>query len=329
MKQKFIKLFMMLTAFAFIVSATAQHQVNTPDGRTLSSIVKKEAPTEWGKSTKDIVFYEDFSDGGFDNWTVMGEGAENWSLSQNNQAGGEIPEARMTYSPVFLGTSRFVSPVINTSGYSDLSLSFLHVLDLWTGGGGFWVSVETTSDGGTTWNQVWELNWTTNDDYYAFEVLGVNTPDVGSENFQMCFKFEDNSDLLDWWKIDNITLGDPVLYNVAPAAILGLDDFIFENDEVMVSSEINNYGSETVSFDVKLEIDDGSSIVFESTISVSDLVFGEVATVDFDTWTAVQGDSYTATVTTMLSGDENPDNDQMTKSFFVLFLLFAYLLALL
>lgn len=318
MKQRFIKLFMLLTAFAFILSATAQHQVNLPDGRTLSSIVKKEAPAEWGNSTKDVIFYEDFSDGGFDNWTIVGEGAENWVASETNQAGGVAPEAMMYYSPVFLGTSRFVSPVINTTGYTELALSFLHVLDLWSGGGGFWVSVETTSDGGTTWNQVWELEWTTTDDYYAFEVLGVSTPDVGSDNFQMCFKFEDNSDLLDYWLLDNITLGDPIQYDVTPTDIIGLDDFIFEDNEVYVSADINNYGSETVSFDVVLEISDGSSIVFESTKSVSDLAFGEVATVDFDMWTAgLEGTNYSATVTTQLSGDENPDNDQMVMGFIV------------
>jgi len=313
-----MKLFTMLTAFAFILGAAAQHQVNTPDGRTLSSVVKKDAPANWNSSTKDVIFFEDFSDGGFDNWTIVGEGAENWFESETNQCGGVIPEARMYYSPVFLGTSRLVSPVINTTGYSTLALSFLHVLDLWSGGGGFWVSVETTSDGGTTWNQVWELEWTTTDDYYAFEVLGVSTPDVGSDNFQMCFKFEDNSDLLDWWALDNITLGDPIQYDVTPTAILGLDDFIFEDNEVYVSADINNYGSETVSFDVVLEISDGSSIVFESTKSVSDLAFGDVATVDFDMWTAeVEGVNYSATVTTMLSGDENPDNDQAVVDFIV------------
>ena len=319
MKRKTLRLFMLFAAFAFIFSATAQHNVNTIDGRLKTSSVKKSALVAWSESIKDILFYEDFSDNGFENWTVMGEGAENWSAEATNQAGGSIPEAEMYRSPAFLGTSRFVSPVINTSGYSDLSLSFLHVLDLWYGGGGFWVSVETTSDGGTTWNQVWELNWTTTDDYYAFEVLGVNTPDVGSENFQMCFKFENNSDLIDLWAIDNITLGDggSIFYDVTPTAILGLDDYIFKNDEVMVSSEIINNGSETVSFDVKLEIDDGSNVVFESTKTVTDLAFGEVATVDFDTWTAVVGDSFTAIVTTMLSGDENPDNDQIYQGFVV------------
>jgi len=277
-------------AVGIVFGSLAQHDVNVNvkhrEKETISS-VKSNVQYSQNRSVTDIVFSEDFSNNGFDNWTVVGEGLENWTASETNHAGGEIPEALMSFSPIITGTSRLVSPVINTSGYSNLNLSFLHVLDLWTGGGGFWVSVETTSDGGTTWNQVWELNWITPDDYYAFEVLGVTTPDVGSENFQFCFKFEDNSDLLDFWAIDNITLEVPFLYDVTPTAILGLDEVINNGDDLIISSEINNYGSETVSFDVKLEIDDGSDIIFESTQTVTDLAYGEQTTVNFDSWSSV------------------------------------------
>ena len=315
MKRKFTKLLMLVVAFAFIFSAAAQHNART-DLRQKVSSVKKNVPNDWSRSTNVVVFSEDFSNNGFDNWTVMGEGNDNWSASDTDHAGGELPEALMSFSPVFTGTSRLVSPVINTSGYSNLNLSFLHVLDLWTGGGGFWVSVETTSDGGTTWNQVWELNWTTVDDYYAFEVLALNTPDVGSDNFQFCFKFEDNSDLLDFWAIDNVTLEVPFLYDVTPTAILGLEGIINNGNDVTVSSTINNYGSETVTFDVKMEIDDGSNVIFTSTKTVTDLAWGEQITVDFDTWSSLEG-NYTAIVTTMLSGDENTANDELAEPFVV------------
>lgn len=317
MKQIFIKLFVLLTAFAFTFSATAQHQVNAPGGRTLSTTIKKEAPANWGKSTEDIIFYEDFSDNGFENWAIDGEGLENWEAAPVNLAGGEPPEAYMMYSPVFVGTSRLVSPVINTSGYEALSLTFLHLLDLWAGGGGFWVAVETTSDGGETWNEVWELYWETTDNYAAFEVLAVSTDDVGSEDFQFCFKFWDNSDLLDFWAIDNITLAEATMYDVSPIALTGFEENIFEEDEVLVSTSISNYGSETVSFDVTLEINDGSSVVFENTQTVSDLAFGEQAQVDFESWVAVGGLTWTAVVTTELAGDENPDNDVLSYDFVV------------
>lgn len=103
---------------------------------------KKQTPIDWENSSKDIIFFEDFSNDGFDNWTVMGDGTENWVLSDTEYADGEVPEAHMKWWPAFMGTSRFVSPVTNT----DLS----------------------------------------------------------------------------YWAIDNIYVGDPVMYDVTPTDIIGL-----------------------------------------------------------------------------------------------------------
>ena len=315
MKRKLFKFSLLVLTLALLGAVSAQTPVQLKHGEKSGINPNKwNSNLNWNLSAKDVLFYEDFAT--LDDWTIVGEGAANWGISNTNQAGGVAPEANMAYSPVFLGTSRLVSPVINTTGYSEIGLSFLHVLDLWSGGGGFWVSVETTSDGGANWNQVWELYWETTDDYYAFEVLGVNTPDVGSENFQFCFKYEDNSDLLDWWRIDDVTLGDATSYDVATVGIEGLDGNLYSGDPVDVTGVVKNLGSETVTFDVKLEILDGSTVVFESTKTVSDLAFGESADVDFDTWTAEEG-SYTASVTAMLTGDENPANDVFDVDFVV------------
>lgn len=315
MKRKLSKLSFIVFAFAIFFSGMAQNTSHSKhDQRTETNFVKKSLPAGWDKSVDEVLFYEDFS-GGIDDWTVVGEGADNWTAANTGNAGGVAPELRMAYSPIFLGTSRIVSPVINTTGYTELGLSFLHFLDAYNTGG-YWLSVETTSDGGDTWNQVWELYWETTNNYAAFEVLSVSTSDVGSADFQFCFKFEDNSDLLDGWYIDNVTLGEPIMYDVTPTSISGVQGTYYDGDDITASSVVKNYGSETVSFDVLLEISDGSTVVFESTKSVSDLAFGESSTVDFDAWTAAEG-SYTATVTTLLVDDEVTDNDMLSFDFTV------------
>jgi len=315
MQTNLFKLSLFAFCFSIFISSMAQQRVNLKhDENQTTTVMKNNAPKGWHKSIDEVVFYEDFSVG-LDAWTVLGEGSENWGIVETNKAGGAIPEVSMYWSPAFMGTSRLVSPAINTSGYTQLSLSFLHFIDNYVQGGGFWVSVETTSDGGTTWNQVWELNILTTEDYSAFEVLIVNTPDIGSANFQFCFKFEDNSFQLDAWHIDNVTLGEQASFDVTPLSISGFENLLHGGDVVNVSSEIANYGSEIVSFDVILEILEGSNIVFSSVKSVSNLAFGEPpATVAFDPWTAVIG-FYTASVTTLLPGDENPDNDQIDQAF--------------
>ncbi len=309
MQTNLLKLSLIAFCFTIFISSTAQQSVKLNHGEDQETrITKNNAPKGWHKSIEEVLFYEDFS-AGLDAWTIQGVGSGNWGIVQNNKAGGAIPEVSMYWSPAFLGTSRLVSPVINTSGYTQLSLSFLHFVDSYAFNTGFWVSVETTSDGGATWNQVWELNWLTGDNYNAFEVLIVNTPDIGSANFQFCFKFEDDSYQIDAWNIDNVTLGEQASFDVTPLSIFGFENLIHEGDVVNISSEIVNYGSEIVSFDVIFEIYEGSNIVFSSTKLVSNLAFGEPATVAFDPWTAVKG-FYIASVTTLLPGDENPDNDQ-------------------
>ncbi len=314
MQMNLLKLSFIAFCFAIFISSIAQQSVNLKhNDNQISKVIKKEPPKGWHKSIEEIVFYEDFS-AGLDAWTIVGEGSENWGLVQTTKAGGAIPEVSMNYYPSFLGTSRLVSPIINTSGYPQLSLSFLHFIDNYAGSSGFWISVETTSDGGTTWNEVWELNIQTIDDYNAFEVLIVNTPDIGSENFQFCFKFEDDSYQLDAWHIDNVTLGEQASFDVRPLSMYGLENLLYGGDVVNISSEIVNYGSEIVSFDVILEIYEGSNTVFSSVKTVSNLAFGEPGTVAFDPWNAVTG-FYTASVTTLLSGDENPDNDQIEHAF--------------
>jgi len=302
------KLSLIAFCFTIVISSMAQHIANLKPGENHeNTITKVNAPKGWHKSAAQTLFYEDFS-AGLDAWTIMGEGADNWGIAETNIAGGAVPEVSMYWSPSFQGTSRLVSPVINTSGYTELSLSFSHFVDSYAFTTGFWVGVETTSDGGVTWNPVWELNWLTGENYNAFEVLILNTPDIGSANFQFCFKYRDDSYQIDAWNIDDVTLGEQASLDVTPLSISGFENLIHEGDVVNTSSEIANYGSEVVSFDVLLEIYEGSNIVFSSTRSVSNLAFGQPATVDFDPWTAATG-FYIASVTTLLPGDENPDND--------------------
>jgi thiol-disulfide isomerase/thioredoxin len=305
---------MLLTTVAFVFNASAQQRLNKLQPRAKSSIVKKEIPADDVKSPKDVIFSEDFSNSGFDNWTIMGEGTSNWSTWTTNMAGGSAPEAAMTYSPAFNGVSRLVSPVVNTDGYSELYLSFLHGLEIWTTGADIYLRVQTTDDGGANWYPAFEINKA--ESYYAAEEVWIANPSVGSENFQFCLEFEGNTDFIDWWVIDNVSLSEQLITNdVGVQAIFGFEEEVWAGDDLVVSADIKNFGAETTSFDVVLEITDEGALIHESTISIVDLPAGEADTIAFDAWVAVVGDVYTATVTTILTGDENPDNDQLAHQF--------------
>ena len=90
-------------------------------------------------------------------WSVMGLGQNNWRISTTNNAGGEANELWLYYNPSFNGTSRFVSPVIDLTGLNSVYVSFKHYLDNYSGS--HTLAIATTSDGGTTWNEVWSQNY--------------------------------------------------------------------------------------------------------------------------------------------------------------------------
>ena len=318
MKKNFTMFIGIMIAGVIAFGAMAQNNTSyRHNDQSRTKTIEKNLNMDFSKSINEVIFYDDFSSG-MDNWTVVGEGLDNWSVSNSDNAGGVAPELYMGYSPLFNGTSRVVSPIVDTDGFSSLNLTFNHLLDLWSGGGGFWVSVETTSDGGTTWNQVWEIYYEATDDYLASESITIDNGDMGSESFQFCFKFEDNSDLLDAWAIDDVTLGETSEVDAQPLSIGGLDGLLYLGEDVNVTSDVRNNGVASATFDVVLEVDNGTDVVFSSTQTVTDLANGATTTVNFETWIPDVASGYTATVTTLLTGDENPNNDAMTKVFGIL-----------
>jgi len=242
-------------------------------------------------------------------WTIDGNGS-NWGRSvMTANAGGVAPEAFFTSSPTVNGTSRLVSPVLATSEFTALFLDFKQaVLDV--GGSGYSLKVETTSDGGTTWNEVWSISPTGNIGAQIASTL-VETADVGSDNFQIAFTFDGNSVNINKWYIDDVLLSGALGYD---AGVLSID-----NAELAISgvtfdpvATVKNTGFETVSFDVTYEILDGTA-VYSETLTVTDLApLGEEA-VSFPAWTAITG-QYAIEVNVDLDGDENPDNDMLSQT---------------
>ena len=150
-----------------------------------------------------ILIMEDFSAGVPPaGWYVDGLGQINWISSPTAYAGGTSPEMMIYFSPQFTGISRMCTMPINTGGMTELSLEFKHSISLFMPGGIADFGVATTSDG-VTWNTVWS---TTSALPATTENITINTPDVGSANFQMCFFFEGETFFINDWCIDDVLL---------------------------------------------------------------------------------------------------------------------------
>ncbi len=148
-----------------------------------------------------LLIMEDFSG----TWPPAGwttSGGTNWIQGTGNNAGGEAPEAEFYWSPSTVALQRLITMPVNTSGFDELQLEFKHALSYFSAS--FTIGVQTTSDG-TTWNTAWDMTVTANINATT-ETIDINTPDVGSPNFQMCFFFDGDSwDINNWW-IDDVML---------------------------------------------------------------------------------------------------------------------------
>lgn len=64
-------------------------------------------------------------------WSIDGYTAQ-WSVSGTTNAGGDAPEAKFTYINS-VGTTRLISPSVDLSGQSSVTVKFDHYYDDYTG----------------------------------------------------------------------------------------------------------------------------------------------------------------------------------------------------
>lgn len=178
------------------------------DARTLS---------EWAgpKSFKtlcgafDLPFGEDFTgipgQGFPDCWSTTALGAENWFVVESNAAGGEVPEMLLIWgSPSFDGTSRLITPILNTGGATDLKISLNQFLDDWPDNEGDYIAIEYSVDGGNSWVEIWQF--VTDTDYGpAFDEFEFSIPEA-SDELMIAFTFVGNSFNIDGWYIDDVMI---------------------------------------------------------------------------------------------------------------------------
>ena len=233
-------------------------------------------------------------------WSVMGLGQNNWRISTTNNAGGEANELWLYYNPSFNGTSRFVSPVIDLTGLNSVYVSFKHYLDNYSGS--HTLAIATTSDGGTTWNEVWSQNYSS-DGAHAI-TQEISTEDVGSANFQFCISYTGNSYNIDNWYFDDITIF--TLENL-DLAITGtsLPD-LTQTGDLTVDMNVMNFGVTPItSIEASYEVSGMEPVVqtFDVNLNSLDnttLTFGVPATIN------VPG-SYDVTLAINLVNGENDD----------------------
>jgi hypothetical protein len=141
------------------------------------------------------IFSEDFS---INTWTQQPP-LSNWGKSSTSHAGGVRPEYHFTRTPDSVGALSLVSPPINTTGYTFGILSFKHfVTDCALE---YALAVETSVDGGVTWERLWEIPGGSR---------GPETVEIplvlDSSTLQIAFVFQGYSKDINCWYVDDIEI---------------------------------------------------------------------------------------------------------------------------
>lgn len=139
-------------------------------------------------------------------WTTQNTGTsitERWSVSNTANAGGSAYEMKCTYQNVNPGTTRLITPAINTSGVSQVTLTFRHMLDAYSTG--VTLRVQTSNDKTNWTNTSWSVA-TSSTNISATSVTVNITTNLNSATTYIAFVAEGNLYYIDYWYIDNVSV---------------------------------------------------------------------------------------------------------------------------
>ncbi len=168
----------------------------------------------------------------------------NWGAWNTNNAGGDsAPELRFNWSPTTDGILRVVTPLIDATNETDLSLVFMYSVNDYSGD--YTLRVQTSPDG-DTWTDQWELyvNGGTREDLDRSVPSSRNIPsteavvnldDLAGEQFHVAFVYDGNSFNINQWYVDDIYVGTyegpelasvQIIHNSADALVEEVDIFV-------------------------------------------------------------------------------------------------------
>jgi hypothetical protein len=252
---------------------------------------------------------EDFSSGQMPppGWTIFAF-TEQFVCAQSDNAGGVAPECRID-GFAYNGTLRLMSPVINMTGVSEVTLIFKHFYDHKNAPTPT-IGVATKSSG--SWNPVWHI--TPSADIGPEEIqVTISNSDMNKPNFQLSFYVSGAVGNMNSWYIDNILLLVPQDFD-AQISSISVPGIITSPQEV--GGVFQNLGNTFITdFSVSFQAYNG--LVYDTAYTGLDL--GLFESVDFNfgqMWVQPFG-TYDITMwINSVNGisDDYPANDTATKS---------------
>jgi len=159
---------------------------------------------------QSISLFQEFFDAWPGGWTFSGF-QTSWSRSMTDNAGGTTPEAKLTGSNGNSGTTRLISPAINTTDINRVLITFRHTLLVSeTQTGGAILALATRRSNTEAWGTVWTQPVTSSSIEPTLQSVDVNNATLGSTTFQFCLYYQGHLGDMVYWCIDNIAVQNTI-----------------------------------------------------------------------------------------------------------------------
>ncbi len=245
-------------------------------------------------------------------WYFTGEGADNFSISSTNNAGGDANELLFKSSPIVTAGIHLVMATADLTDVEELGLSFKHYLNY--DQLSHTLGIATSSDNGTTWNTAWSQTFSNASATGLHEVNEtIKTSDMGKNNVLICLFYEGNTYNFNKWYFDNISIFPKTNNSDLQLASIDVNNVVPTGD-VEISFTANNIGgTEITSFEASYEIEGYGTVTetFNETITPSNN-----KTVTFKKDVNLLPGTHTININIInINGenDSNTDNNSMSK----------------
>jgi hypothetical protein len=238
------------------------------------------------------------------NWSQSSTGATIWTKSNTANAGGTAYEMKGHWVSL-TGTTRLISPPLNTGGMTSFAVSFKTLFDDYAAG--ITAKLQYSHDLVTWTDSPWIVasgtgNVSGNQTALITGLVSQPTTYVAWTLIGDHFQFDD-------WFVDDVHISLPANHDVAPISWDVLAEVVPENTVVTPKVTVVNNGLNTETFDVTVVIG-----TYTDTKTVTGLAMGLTQQVTFLPLTPALWSAENVVITTNLATDEVPANDELTAA---------------
>lgn len=265
---------------------------------------------------RSVILQESFDNNSMPSgWHVEEGGFGNWSISPTTYAGGTPKELHLDWSPYFNTNTRMVFNAVDLTGISAVTFSFNHYVTHVTQP--CTVSIETSSNGGSTWNRCFSRSVDYDQIQLYEESFDISNADMGQANVLFSIYVEPyvSSTYFDDWYFDNILIMGEQSSDMLDLGIsmINVPEEIGCGDKTM-GMMVRNFGTlDITSVEASYQIDDNQPVTETFSVNIPPM---ETADLSFSVPANFAMGNYTLNMAILNvngTADDDPTDDQLSK----------------